>query len=131
PGTAHPDLADAVGRPALELHHQRSAPRFPVDPRFAVGDARAGIAEGGHLAQRTALRVVPFRLAEGLAAAQRPGVAHALEDCRRLRVLARGPAEAQVDLPDLGPFPGLKRQPHDPGLLAFLDREVDASREVA
>src|SRR5262249_34894642 len=94
PVAAHPDLAEAVGRAALELHHERSAPRLRVDARFALRDARAGVAESGHLAQRAAFRRVPLVLAEGLAAAQRPGVAHALEDRRRLRVLDRGPAEA-------------------------------------
>jgi hypothetical protein len=94
-------------------------------------DARAGVAERGQLAQRAALGRVPVGLAERLAAPQRPGVAHALEDRLGLRVVERRALEAQVDPSDLGALARLEREAHGPGLAAAVDGEIDPRREVA
>src|SRR5438067_7624350 len=100
-------LAEAKGRPARDLERQVRARRRRVDARLARGDRSGGVAPGGDLAYRLALGRLPLRLAKGLAGAQAPALARALNVRSCFAVVRRRAADADIDVGDARALAGL------------------------
>src|SRR5207248_894696 len=74
---------------------------------------------------------LPFLLPEGLPAAQRPVLAHALEGRARFAIARRRTAEADLDLLHAGALARLDGEAHHPGLLGRFDLGTHLRREIA